>query len=68
MGDNPLIDRHKRHSVIIITIIRIIIIIIIIIINYLIHDFVHRCGAGVSMRACQAAGPGSIPGRDVFPG
>ena len=30
--------------------------------------FVHRCGIGSSMRACQAAGSGSIPGRDKFPG
>ena len=29
---------------------------------------VHRCGASGSMRACHAAGPGSIPGRDRFPG
>ena len=29
---------------------------------------VHRCGAGGSMRVCQAAGPGSIPVRDKFPG
>ena len=29
---------------------------------------VHRCGAGGSMRACHAAGPNSIPGRDKFPG
>ena len=29
---------------------------------------VHRCGPGGSMRACRAAGPGSIPGRDKFPG
>ena len=29
---------------------------------------VHRCGPGSSMRACHAAGPGSIPGRDRFPG
>ena len=29
---------------------------------------VHRCGSGGSMRACHAAGPGSIPGRDKFPG
>ena len=29
---------------------------------------VHRCGAGCSMRACHAAGPGSIIGRDNFPG
>ena len=29
---------------------------------------VHRCGPGGSMRACHAAGPGSIPGRDMFPG
>ena len=30
--------------------------------------YVHRCGTGGSMRACRAAGPGSIPGRDKFPG
>ena len=29
---------------------------------------VHRCGAVGTMRACHAAGPGSIPGRDKFPG
>ena len=29
---------------------------------------VHRCGASGSMRACHAAGPGSIPGRERFPG
>ena len=29
---------------------------------------VHRCGTGDSMCACQAAAPGSIPGRDKFPG
>ena len=29
---------------------------------------VHRCEASDSMRACHAAGPGSIPGRDKFPG
>ena len=29
---------------------------------------VHRCGASGSMRACHAAGPGSIPGKDKFPG
>ena len=29
---------------------------------------VHRCGASGSMRACHAAGPGSIHGRDKFPG
>ena len=29
---------------------------------------VHRCGLGGSMRACHAAGPGSIPSRDKFPG
>ena len=46
-------------NIIIITIIIIIIIIIII---------VHRCGASGSMRAYHAAGPGSIPGRDRFPG
>ena len=27
---------------------------------------VHRCGTGGRMRACRAAGPGSIPGRDKF--
>ena len=30
--------------------------------------WVHRCGAGGTMRACHSAGPGSIPGRDKFPG
>ena len=29
---------------------------------------VHRCGTGGSMRVCHAAGPGSIPCRDRFPG
>ena len=29
---------------------------------------VHRCGTSGSMRACHTAGPGSIPGRDKFPG
>ena len=29
---------------------------------------VHRCGASGSMRAGHAAGPGSIPGPDRFPG
>ena len=29
---------------------------------------VHLCGPGGSMRASHAAGPGSIPGRDKFPG
>ena len=29
---------------------------------------VHRCGTGDSMRACHAAGPGLISGRDRFPG
>ena len=29
---------------------------------------VHRRGPGGSMRACHAAGPGSILGRDKFPG
>ena len=29
---------------------------------------VHRCETSGSMRACHAAGPGSIPGRDRFPG
>ena len=28
---------------------------------------VNPCGASGSMRACHAAGPGSIPGRDKFP-
>ena len=27
---------------------------------------VHRCGASGSMRACHAAGPGSIPGEVSF--
>ena len=34
----------------------------------LIFKIVHRCGASGSMLACHAAGPGSIPGRDKFPG
>ena len=42
----------------------IIIIIIIIIIN--ISFLVHHCGKGGSMRACHAAGPGSIPGHQVY--
>ena len=29
---------------------------------------VHHCGSSGSMCACHAAGPGSIPGRDKFPG
>ena len=29
---------------------------------------VHRCGTSGSMRACHAEDPGSIPGRDKFPG
>ena len=29
---------------------------------------VHGCGSGGSMRASHAAGPGSIPSRDKFPG
>ena len=29
--------------------------------------YVHRCGEGGSMRACHVVGPGSIPGRDMFP-
>ena len=29
---------------------------------------IHRCGAGGSMHAYHAAGPGSISGRDKFPG
>ena len=32
------------------------------------HPGVHRCGPGDSMRACHSTGPGSIPGRDKFPG
>ena len=33
------------------------------------YNYVHRCGTdGGSMRACQATGPDSIPGRDKFPG
>ena len=32
-----------------------------------ISQSVHRCGAGGSMGACHATGPGSIPGRDKFP-
>ena len=37
---------------------------------YIVKDIrlVHRCGTDGSMRACHAAGPGSIPGRDKFPG
>ena len=33
----------------------------ILIFNYKILQIVHRCGTGGSMRACHAAGPGSIP-------
>ena len=29
---------------------------------------IHRCGPGGSMCTCHAAGLGSIPGRDMFPG
>ena len=29
---------------------------------------VYRCGAWDSICACHAAGPGSIPGQDMFPG
>ena len=36
--------------------------------NCTIYDCVNRCGASGSMRACHAAGPDSIPGRDRFPG
>ena len=36
--------------------------------NFKIYLSVHRCGASGSMRACHATGPGSIPGRDRFPG
>ena len=35
---------------------------------YKTNTIVHRCGASGSMRACHAAGLGSIPGRDKFPG
>ena len=35
---------------------------------YYIELDVHRCGSGGSVRACHAAGPGSNPGRDKFPG
>ena len=38
------------------------------VISLVISFFVHRCGASGSMRACHAAGPGSITGRDRFPG
>ena len=31
-------------------------------------NFVRHCGPGGRMRACHAAGPGSIPGRDKFSG
>ena len=34
----------------------------------ILNIWVHRCGTGGSMRACHAAGPGSIPDRDKFPG
>ena len=36
--------------------------------TWLKSNCVHRCGPGVSMCACDAAGQGSIPGRDKFPG
>ena len=40
-----------------------------ILIHYLYYYYyVHCCGASASMRACHEAGPGSIPGRDKFPG
>ena len=32
------------------------------------NDIVHRCGTSGSMRACHAAGPGSILSWDKFPG
>ena len=35
-------------------------------IRYNRRDEIHRCGQGGSMRACYAAGPGAIPGRDKF--
>ena len=31
-------------------------------------NYVHRCETGGIMRAYHAAGPGSIPGRNKFPG
>ena len=37
-------------------------------ISYKKEKVVHRCGSGGSMRASHAEGPGSIPGRDKFPG
>ena len=37
-------------------------------INFNNKSGVHRCGTGGSMCACHAAGPGSIPGRNRFPG
>ena len=36
--------------------------------SYFTNKLVHRCGAGGSMRVCHASGPGSIPGRNKFPG
>ena len=35
--------------------------------SYIFID-VHRCGTSGCMRACHAAGPGSVPGREKFPG
>ena len=42
--------------------------IIVIIIRLIIIHYVHRCVASGSMRACHAAGPGSIPGRGRMSG
>ena len=52
-------NNNNNNLIIIIIIIGLIIIIELIIII---------CGTRGSMRACHAAGPGSIPGRDKFPG
>ena len=35
---------------------------------FIYKENVNRCGTGGNMRACYAGGPGSIPGRDMFPG
>ena len=65
---NRYTNRQSIIIVILIIIIIMIIIIIIIIKIIIIIILVHLCGASGSMRACPAAGPGSIPGRDRFPG
>ena len=36
--------------------------------RWILYIEVHRCGQGGSMRACHAAGPGSFPSREKFPG